>query len=154
MSIAITDERDDPFPVGPLDHLAELVLRGEGVPSDAEVAITLVDIEEMTVLNEQYMGEAGPTDVLSFPLEHLTAGTPPVAEPNGPPVALGDVVICPAQVLVNAERNAVDVVDEMALMVVHGLLHLLGYDHVDDDDAQHMEGRERRYLELAGRRRA
>ena len=153
MNVTISDERDDPLPVGPFAELAEIVLTSEGVPSDAEVAITLVDPEEMTVLNEQYMGKTGPTDVLAFPLEDLVPGSPPAATPSGPPIALGDVVICPAVVLANTEADAAHFADEMALMVVHGLLHLLGYDHVDDDDAERMEARERRYLERVGRRR-
>lgn len=153
MNVTIADERDDPLPVGSLAELATAVLAGEGLPTDTEVAITLVDPEEMTVLNEQYMGKAGPTDVLAFPLEDLVPGSPPVAAPSGPPVALGDVVICPTVVLANTEGDASLFDDEMALMVVHGLLHLLGYDHVDDADAEQMEARERLYLQRAGKRR-
>jgi probable rRNA maturation factor len=153
VNITIADERDDPLPVGAFADLAATVLSGEGLPVDTEVAITLVDPQEMTVLNEQYMGKSGPTDVLAFPLEDLVPGSAPVATRSGPPVALGDVVICPAVVQANTADDESFFADEMALMVVHGLLHLLGYDHIDDADAEQMESREQHYLEQVGRRR-
>jgi probable rRNA maturation factor len=153
VNIAIADERDDPLPIGPFSELATIVLAGEGLPADTEVAITFVDPTEMTVLHEQYMGKDGPTDVLAFPLEDSVPGSPPAATASGPPVALGDVVICPDVVRANTEGDESLFADEMALMVVHGLLHLLGYDHIDDADAEQMEAQERRYLEQVGRRR-
>jgi probable rRNA maturation factor len=105
----------------------------------------------MAELNAAYMGEEGPTDVLSFPIEDFSAGA--VGEPGGPPLLLGDVIICPSVVRSNAAAAAVAFEDEMALMVVHGILHLLGRDHVVDADAELMEQREREILAMVGRKR-
>lgn len=117
------------------------------------MAITLVDSDRIAALNAAHLGKTGPTDVLSFPLEQLTPGGAPAGSPNGPPLALGDVLICPQVVRDRADGAGVDFEDEMALMVVHGLLHLLGYDHVNDEDAERMESRERDLLAAVGRRR-
>ncbi len=130
--------------------LAESTLELEGLRSDTEVAISLIGVGAMIDLNETHMGKTGPTDVLSFPLESLVPGDPPAAQPSGPPVNLGDVFICPKVVADNAAATGVPFRDEMALMVVHGLLHLLGYDHVIDSEAEQMEQRERDLLARAG----
>jgi probable rRNA maturation factor len=128
------------------------VLEEEGLPPETEVAVVLVGPKEMADYNERFMNRRGPTDVLAFPLEEFRPGRPPVAEPNGPPLNLGDVFICPSVVRDNSEAAGVAFDDEMALMVVHGLLHLLGYDHTRDEDAKRMELRERRLLELVTKR--
>ena len=151
MNVFIADEQDDPLPGGSLLELAELVLRNEGVPEDSEVAIVFIDDAEMTGLNEHHRGGAGPTDVLSFPLEEGEPGRPLERKPEGPPLNLGDVFIAPAVVRRNASRAGAEFADELALMVVHGLLHLLGWDHVEDADAERMEERERQLLSGAGR---
>ncbi len=154
MNIVVSDEQDDPLPAVDLLALTEVVLRGEGFPAPTEVAITLVDEARMATLNARHLGKEGPTDVLSFPLEDLRPGVPPAAiTPGGPPLAIGDVVISPPVVRGRAQTSRVAFEDEMALMVVHGLLHLMGYDHVADADAEVMEARERHYLALVGRRR-
>ena len=71
--------------------------------------------------------------------------------PDGPPLNLGDVIICPTVVASNAASAEVEFDDELALMVVHGLLHLLGYDHHEDEEAERMEARERTLLSAVGR---
>lgn len=151
MNVFIADEQDDPLPGGSLLELAELVLRREGVPEGSEVAIVFIDEDEMTGLNERHRGVEGPTDVLSFPLEETEPGRPPQRDPAGPPLNLGDIFIAPRVVRQNAERTDVDVADELALMVVHGLLHLLGWDHEEDAEAERMEARERQLLASVGR---
>jgi len=151
VNVIFLDEQDDPLPPEPLLRLAEIVMEGETLPADTAVAITLVDAGHIAELNVTHMEKTGPTDVLSFPIEDLVPGVPPVRDPDGPPVDLGDVLICPAVVRDNAAVAGVAFEDEMALMVVHGLLHLLGYDHVDDVDAELMEDRERVHLAEAGR---
>ena len=134
MTIVFADERSDPSLSPPvesqaLQELAATTLTSEGLPD----------------------GKSGPTDVLSFPLESFTPGTTPVPPADGPPLHLGDVFICPAVVSYNAASAGVPFADEMALMVVHGLLHLLGYDHVVDSEAEQMEQRERDLLAVVGR---
>lgn len=154
MNIVVLDEQDDPLPAVAIDELAAIVLGGEGLPASTEVSILLVDTDHIVELNATHMGKDGPTDVLSFPLENLAPGDePPVPGPGHPPFAIGDVVICPRIVRERAEASAVPFADEMALMVVHGLLHLLGYDHEADEDAETMEAQERRYLAAVGRTR-
>ena len=153
MIIEFGDEQDEPVPVDELVRLAEIVLKSEGLDDATSVAISLVDGPTIAALNESHLGKIGPTDVLSFPIEDAKPGEPPLQNPDGPPTHLGDVFIAPSVVRVNAERDDVLYEDEMALMVVHGLLHLLGWDHVDDKDAEAMEKREAELLRLVGRDR-
>ena len=155
MTIAFADDRSDPSLSPSVDserlaELAALTLRSEGFPGDIEVSLTLIDEPAMAELNEAHMAKSGPTDVLSFPLESLTPGAVSGAVPGGPPLHLGDVFICPEVVADNAKLAEVPFADEMALMVVHGLLHLLGYDHVVDSEAEQMEQRERDLLAGVG----
>jgi probable rRNA maturation factor len=152
MDITFADEQDDPLP--PLDvvALARIALQAEELPETTELSIVLVDAHRMTELNHEYMGRQAPTDVLSFPIEDFSSSSMP-AEPDGPPLLLGDVVICPSVVRGNAAAAEVAFEDEMALMVVHGILHLLGRDHVIDAEAELMEQREREILALVGRER-
>lgn len=151
MNILVADETDDPQGTGELLDLAELVLAREGVPDDSEAAVVLVDEETIAALNERHRGKAGPTDVLSFPLEDATPGSPPRRLPGGPPLHLGDVIIAPAVVRRNAAMHGVDFDDEMALVTVHGVLHLLGWDHEIDEEAEAMEDRERELLAVVDR---
>ena len=153
MPVELSDEQDDPLEHEPLRRLAATVITGELLPADTQVALTFVDVDAMTGLNEKHMGRTGPTDVLSFPIEALTPGRVPKTPEGGPPLMLGDVVVCPTVVRRNALAAEVPFEDEMALMVVHGILHLLGYDHEDDGDAEKMEQRERDLLALVGRTR-
>ena len=117
--------------------LAEAALRAEGVTA-GECNLVFVDPDEMARLNAEHMGQEGPTDVLSFPLD----GADP--DPVGTRL-VGDVVVCPA----HAARSGTPVAtpdDGLALLVVHGVLHLLGYDHADAADAARMQARERELL--------
>jgi len=155
MTITFADNRRDPatspdIDAGELVALAKISLRNEGVPEGAEVSITLLDEQPMGELNEAHLGKVGPTDVLSFPLEPLTPGMAPAPVAGGPPLDLGDIFICPQVVIGNASRSGVPFRNEMALMVVHGLLHLLGYDHIVDSEAEQMEQRERDLLAVLG----
>jgi probable rRNA maturation factor len=131
--------------------LAALVLRDEGCPADTEVAVSLVDEAEMAEWNLRALGREGPTDVLAFPLENLQPGSPPPPSNGGPPALLGDVLIAPVYVQRQAEELGSTAEDEMALMVVHGILHLLGYDHTEEAEAERMEQRERSLLAMTGR---
>jgi probable rRNA maturation factor len=153
MKVFLADEQDDPLEPEPLIALAESVLVAERLPNDTEVAITLVDRDEMTTLNGRYLHREGPTDVLALPIEDLVAGVAPPAVPDGPPLNLGDVIICPRVVAQNAAAAEVEFGDELALMVVHGILHLLGYDHHEEEEAEYMEARERSLLAAVGRTR-
>jgi probable rRNA maturation factor len=102
----------------------------EEAENDIELTIRIVDEVEATQLNEQWSDKNGPTNVLSFPAE---------VEDKIEPKLLGDIVICAH--LVNREAREQDKTAEAhwAHMVIHGTLHLLGYDHIDDEDAEKME---------------
>jgi probable rRNA maturation factor len=153
MKVFLADEQDDPLEPEPLIALAESVLRAEQLPDDTEVWITLVGRDEMATLNDRFLQREGPTDVLALPIEDLQPGAAPEAIPDGPPLNLGDVIICPQIVASNAAIAEVSFGDELALMVVHGILHLLGYDHHEDEEAERMEARERTLLAAMGRAR-
>ncbi len=153
MNVFLADEQDDPLEAEPLRRLAEMVMIEEGLPHDTEVTLLLVGDEQISEYNRRFMGREGPTDVLAFPLEQLAPGEVPDVPAGGPPLSLGDVVIAPSWVRQNARREGTSFDDEMALMVVHGILHLLGYDHQDDEQAEHMEQRERVLLARAARNR-
>jgi probable rRNA maturation factor len=103
----------------------------------------------MTALNLEHMGEDGPTDVLAFPIDgpDLAAGdrSAPVRT-GGPPPVLGDVVSCPTVARRNAAAHDVAEEDELALLVVHGVLHILGHDHAEAEETAVMKGREQLHL--------
>lgn len=153
MTVFLADEQAASVAIDELHALAALVLREEGYPEEAEVTLLLVDESEMMSYNQRFLDRDGPTDVLAFPLEELIPGLVPDIDANGPPLSLGDVVIAPSYVQLQADDHDVTFEDEMALMVTHGILHLLGYDHTEDEDAERMEARERQLLALAGRTR-
>lgn len=133
------DERD----VERYRALAAAVLAQEGVCGPAELTLTFVDEATIAGLNEEWMGEAGATDVLSWPID---ARDPP--DPVGPPVLLGDVVVCPAVAARHAAADGRSQADELALLVVHGVLHVLGWDHAEPADATAMRQREHDHLTL------
>ncbi len=119
--------------------LAREVLISEGVDGDSELNLTFIDAEEMAGLNAEHMGKEGPTDVLSFPLDD----EPDLAF-EGQTRLLGDVLICP-EVVARQAPGAPD--EEMALMVVHGVLHILGMDHQEPAEEAEMKAAEQRHLE-------
>lgn len=151
MSVFLADEQSETLGAPELHELAELILREEGYPEDAEVTLLFVDESEIASYNERFLDRSEATDVLAFPVEELLPGIVPDHNPVGPPLLLGDVVVAPAYVRRQAEKLDVTYEDEMALMVTHGILHLLGYDHIEDDEAERMEGRERELLAKVGR---
>jgi probable rRNA maturation factor len=102
---------------------------------DAELALVLVDEAAMEQLHVQWMGEPGPTDVLSFPMDELRPGTDDSVTPAG---LLGDVVLCPQVAEVQAESAGHSTMDELQLLTTHGILHLLGFDHADAEEEKEM----------------
>jgi probable rRNA maturation factor len=153
VNVFLADEQSTVVDLTDIVPLVEHVLRMEGLPEESEVAVVLIDNDEMSRYNELYMGKSGPTDVLSFPIEDGNPGAPPERDPEGPPVNLGDIFIAPDVVRANATEAGTEFEDELALMVVHGMLHLLGWDHQDDTEAGRMEARERDLLAVVGRTR-
>ena len=147
-----SDERSEPS-AGPdglqteqWAALAIAVLRDEGV-AHGEMGLRFVDPGTMAELNLSHLGSPGPTDVLAFPIDGRSGR---VHLPEQVPL-LGDVVVCPAYAAAQAPDHASDghdgsLGDELALLVVHGVLHVMGYDHQSDTDAAAMQARERQLL--------
>lgn len=156
---AADEQADAPVDTLRWMRLAKNVLEAEGIKGDAELSVLFVDERSMAELHERFLGRDGPTDVLAFPMDDdlVPSGRSPdsggpgpgatAPEPGEAPLLLGDVVVCPAVAERNAGERSVSYDDELALLVVHGILHLLGMDHVDDDEARAMERRERELLD-------
>ena len=156
---AADEQTDRPVETLRWVRLASSVLEAEGVAGDAELSILFVDEGAMADLNKRFLGKDGATDVLAFPIDEEPAeggrspdsgGTGPTSvtpEPEDLPTLVGDVVICPAVAARNAPEHAGTYDDELALLLVHGVLHLLGMDHMDDDEATAMEAREQELLD-------
>jgi len=139
--VVVADEQGDvAVDVDRWQRLATAVIGDEG--SRGELTLTFVDGEEMNALNAEHMGVDGPTDVLSFPLDATDAEVP-----DGVPVLLGDVVVCPVVAAEQAPQHAGTLDDELALLVVHGVLHVLGHDHATPAETEVMQARERELLE-------
>ena len=115
-------------------------LAAEYVFGPGEATVVFVDEASMTALNKLHMGGSGPTDVLSFPIDagDITAGIDHRL--------VGDIVICPKVARANAPEHAGTLDDEIALLLVHGTLHLLGHDHATDEERDRMWARERELL--------
>ncbi|MDP9805610.1 putative rRNA maturation factor [Trueperella bonasi] len=129
--------------INELSALATYVLDEMRVHPQADLSILLVDENQMEVLHEQWMDLPGPTDVLSFPMDELRPA-PPGAEPQ--PGMLGDIVICPAVAARQALESGHATMEEILLLLTHGILHLLGYDHAEEAEKKEMFDLQRRLL--------
>ena len=158
VSIFGSDEQHDvPVDVMRWVSLARLVVNEEKVPGTSELSLLFVDRTTIAELNEKFLGGTGPTDVLAFPMDDdlvlpgrqpEQGGRGPGAPSEGgePPTLIGDVVVCPAVAQAQAPDHDATLDDELALLVVHGVLHLLNYDHADPREEAMMQQRERELL--------
>lgn len=141
VTVVVSDEQSDvEIDLDRWAKLAADVLRSES--RVGELTLTFIDADEIAALNEEHMSQHGPTDVLSFPLD----ADQPDIPPEWGPVLLGDVVICPAVAAENAATHAGTLDDELALLTVHGVLHVLGHDHAEPEETVLMRSRERELL--------
>jgi probable rRNA maturation factor len=131
-AVLVSDRQESPLDVDGLVDLARRTLLAEGL-AEGELSLSFVDEAEIEDLHVRYLHEPGPTDVLSFPLD---------GEDERGVRVLGDVVIAPA---VAARNNPADPAAELRLLVVHGVLHLLGYDHEEEDEKAQMWARQLAY---------
>ncbi len=137
-TVVVADERSDndsPEVVVEVERWRRLaidVLADSGAVG--ELTLSFVDREDIAELNLEHMSKVGPTDVLSFPMDDE-----PIA---GVPMLLGDVVISPAVAADQVAEHAGTIDDELALLVVHGILHVLGHDHAEPDETALMRARE------------
>ena len=116
-----------------LISLADFSLNSMGIHPDSELSISIVDEEEMSSLHMQWMDEPGPTDVLSFPMDEMK----PYSATTGPGI-LGDIVICPEFAAKQARTAGHSLQEELELLTVHGVLHLLGFDHRENNERKIM----------------
>ena len=153
------DQTDAPIDIERWRRLVQDVVGAAGPRGDVELALLFVDAASIASLNEQYLDRKGPTDVLAFPVEDVPTIGGRDPDSGGPapgrsgdvagravPVLLGDVFICPAVARSNAADHGRSFEDELALLAVHGVLHLFGMDHEQDEDATQMEAMERDLL--------
>jgi probable rRNA maturation factor len=151
VNVFFGDEQDRPVDGSVMLDFAERILRAEALPESTEMAVILVGRDQMADYNERFMDRKGPTDVLAFPVEDLSPGQIPRLAPGDPPLNLGDVFLCPVEVDARARSEGFDPDSFQYLLLAHGILHLLGYDHADDVQAELMERREDELLALIGR---
>ncbi len=143
MSIEVLNESGVDTDVRQFARLARFALGRLRVHPGAELCIKLVDEPTMAQFNERWMDKPGPTDVLSFPMDELRPGREGEPEPEG---LLGDLVLCPQYASAQAPSFSRTPEDEMHLLTIHGILHLLGYDHTDPAEEQEMFGLQARLL--------
>jgi probable rRNA maturation factor len=151
VSIDIANESGVDVDEVALVSIAQYVLGELRIHPLAELSVLLVDEKVMADLHERWMGEPGPADVLSFPMDELRPPGPPHlggmhGDRNGPdnpeddPALLGDIVLCPQVAAQQAREAQHSTADELELLCTHGLLHLLGYDHAEPDERATMFG--------------
>jgi probable rRNA maturation factor len=127
----IVDESGEGCDVDALAALVSYLLPRLRLHPDCQLGITLVDVERMSTLHEDWMNEPGPTDVLSFPIDEVRSA-PAGVEPG--PGVLGDIVLCPAFARTQAAAAGRTLDGELAFLTVHGTLHLIGHDHATPED--------------------
>lgn len=146
VSVVTSDEQTDvDIDADRWGRLALDALRAEG--RTGELTLTFVDRDEIALLNAEHMDKQGPTDVLSFPLDAVDDADAGDLSPGFGPVLLGDVVVCPSVAADAAPSHAGTLDDELALLTVHGVLHVLGHDHLETADTETMRRRELELLE-------
>jgi probable rRNA maturation factor len=143
VSIEVLNESGDDVDVSELSTLSRFVMDRMRVHPLAELCIKVVDEATIAQLNEQWMEKAGPTDVLAFPMDELRPGLVNEEPEEG---VLGDLVLCPAVAARQAVEAGHATQDEVDLLTVHGILHLLGYDHAEPDEHKEMFGLQDRLL--------
>lgn len=140
MSVEINNESGVSFDEQVLQRLAAFVLEALHVHPQTELGISLVDESAIERLHVEWMDEPGATDVLSFPMDELRPGRPDSPTPAG---LLGDVVICPQVAESQAEAAGHDTQTEIVILLTHGMLHLLGFDHATPVEEAEMFGLQR-----------
>ena len=131
-------------------------------PYEAEVNVIITDNEEIQAINKEYREIDAPTDVLSFPLvdyetpadfNHVEDSVEDYFDPDSGELLLGDIIISVDKVEEQAEKYGHSTTRELAFLVAHSMLHLCGYDHMDDGEREEMEARQSEILERRGNRR-
>ena len=138
LDLDIRDGIELPLDEAELSRICDTVLAAEGVERPCFVSLSVVDDDEMRTTNLEWRGIDATTDVISLECER--PDDPDLGE--GEPCELGDILLAPDYIAAQAKRLGTTAADECRLLLVHGLLHLLGYDHLVDEEAEVMEARE------------
>lgn len=139
MDVFVANEQEVPVDHERLAALAAHVLTSEDADDSAELSVLFVTPDHMRRLNSHFAGENHVTDVLAFPMME--------EDDDEGPAILGDVVVCPAVAQENAAKIGHSLEEEVALLVVHGTLHLMGYDHQGSEDKAEMDKRQKEILQ-------
>lgn len=126
-----------------VENLVECAFARMFLAADTEISISVVDEPEMERIHLEWMDLAGPTDVMSFPMDEMTPGTADQLSSG----TLGDIVLCPSVAALQAGQAGHSVLDEFCLLTTHGILHCLGYDHGTPEEEAEMFGIQRSILE-------
>src|SRR4030088_1737267 len=146
MTIEVSNESGIDVTESELVGVARFVIAKMDVNPGAELSMVLLDTAAMADLHMRWMDLPGPTDVMSFPMDELEPGGRPDAPEPGPAV-LGDIVMCPEFAAEQAAVAGHSLGQELALLTVHGVLHLLGYDHGEPEEEKEMFALQRQLLE-------
>jgi probable rRNA maturation factor len=143
VSIEVNNESGVSVDEGEIVALSRHVFERMRIHRQAELSVVLLDVDAMEQLHVQWMDEPGPTDVLSFPMDELRPGREDT-EPE--PGLLGDVVLCPEVARTQARAAGHSTEEELLLLTVHGILHLLGFDHAEPQEEKEMFALQRELL--------
>jgi probable rRNA maturation factor len=143
MSIELSNESEIELDLDRVQSLAMHVRDELKLHPQVDIGVIFVDEVPMTELHIKWMDEPGPTDVLSFPMDELRPGSDLLPSPEG---ILGDIVICPQVAAEQALKAGHSTMDEILLLVTHGMLHLVGFDHAEPEEEKEMFGLQKQFL--------
>lgn len=135
MTVEVLNETNSEVDLQSISQLATFAMSRMKIHPQADLSIIFVDEDSIAELNKRWMDETGPTDVLSFPMDELRPGDDSEVSADS---LLGDIVICPQVAATQAVSAGKPVAEEIQLLLVHGFLHLLGFDHVEPAEHQRM----------------
>jgi len=153
INVLFDEDLEDYLEVGWIQRVAERVLAFEDAVSEAELGLVIAGKDKVQELNSRYLGRNEPTDVLAFSMlpqpvstEETDAHLPPFVAPPDGVTHLGEVIVSYPQAVIQAEEHRHSVKTEMAVLIIHGILHLLGYDHDKPELERQMRARESEIL--------
>ena len=135
MTVEVLNETNSEVDLQSISQLATFAMSRMKIHPQADLSIIFVDEDSIAELNKRWMDETGPTDVLSFPMDELRPGDDSEVSADS---LLGDIVICPQVAATQAVSAGKPVTEEIQLLLVHGFLHLLGFDHAEPSEHQRM----------------
>lgn len=143
LEVSVLDLQEVVIDIPHIEDVARRTAVAEG--ATGELSIVFVDAEKMSEMNSQYRDECGPTDVLSFSIDGLISGG--VEPGDEAPFIIGEVIVCPEVAVLQTTEG---IESEIDLLVAHGILHILGFDHDTEESARIMRGREKEHTGRGG----